>query len=111
MQDMPHVVIDGSVVPHEAVVISIAFFAMIAIIIVGWPLARALARRLERKQGASETPETRARLERIEHAIEAVAIEVERISEGQRYTTRLLSEGGLAERLAEVSRRLPERAP
>jgi hypothetical protein len=31
-------------------------------------------------------------MERLEHAIEAVAIEVERISEGQRYTTKLLSE-------------------
>jgi hypothetical protein len=29
----------------------------------------------------------------MERAIEAVAIEVERISEGQRFTTKLLSEG------------------
>ena len=32
------------------------------------------------------------RLARIEAAVEAVAIEVERISEGQRFTTRLLTE-------------------
>ncbi len=32
------------------------------------------------------------RLDRIEHAIDAMAVEVERISEGQRFTTRLLSE-------------------
>lgn len=32
------------------------------------------------------------RLSRIEHAVDAVALEVERISEGQRFTTRLLSE-------------------
>jgi hypothetical protein len=31
-------------------------------------------------------------MERLEQAIEAVAIEVERISEGQRYTTKLLGE-------------------
>jgi glucose dehydrogenase len=37
--------------------------------------------------------ESTQRLERIEQAIEAVAIEVERISEGQRFVTRLLSEG------------------
>ena len=36
--------------------------------------------------------ETDHRLERIEHAIDAMAIEVERISEGQRFVTRLLSE-------------------
>ena len=32
------------------------------------------------------------RLDRIEHAIDAMAVEVERISEGQRFTTRLLSD-------------------
>jgi hypothetical protein len=34
-----------------------------------------------------------ARLERMEQAIDSVAVEVERISEGQRFTTKLLSEG------------------
>jgi hypothetical protein len=37
-------------------------------------------------------------MERLEHAIEAVAIEVERISEGQRYATKLLSERAAAAR-------------
>ena len=32
------------------------------------------------------------RLERMEHALDSVAVEVERISEGQRFTTRLLSD-------------------
>ena len=32
------------------------------------------------------------RLERLEHAVDAIAIEVERISEAQRFTTKLLSE-------------------
>jgi hypothetical protein len=32
------------------------------------------------------------RLARLESAVEAIAIEVERISEGQRFTTRLLTE-------------------
>jgi hypothetical protein len=35
-----------------------------------------------------------ARLERIEQAVDSVAIEVERISEGQRFTTKLLSDRG-----------------
>ena len=34
-----------------------------------------------------------ARMARIENAIESVAVEVERISEGQRFTSKLLSEG------------------
>jgi hypothetical protein len=35
---------------------------------------------------------TEARLERIEQAVDSIAIEVERISENQRFTTKLLSE-------------------
>lgn len=34
------------------------------------------------------------RLARIEQAVEAIAVEVERISEGQRFTTKLLAERG-----------------
>jgi hypothetical protein len=35
---------------------------------------------------------TDARLARIEQSVDAIALEVERISEGQRFTTKLLSE-------------------
>jgi len=37
-------------------------------------------------------PKTDERLARIEQAMDAIAIEVERISEGQRFTTKLLSD-------------------
>lgn len=37
-------------------------------------------------------PELMARIARVEQIVEATAIEIERISEGQRFTTRLLSE-------------------
>jgi hypothetical protein len=47
------------------------------------------ASRLERD---SSSPLAEARLARIEQAVEAIALEVERISEGQRFTTKLLSE-------------------
>jgi hypothetical protein len=40
----------------------------------------------------STPPDVAARLERMEQAIDSIAIEVERISEGQRFTTKLLSE-------------------
>jgi hypothetical protein len=32
-------------------------------------------------------------MERLEQAVDAIAIEIERVSEGQRYMTRLLTEG------------------
>jgi hypothetical protein len=47
------------------------------------------ASKLERD---STSPLADARLARIEQAVEAIALEVERISEGQRFTTKLLSE-------------------
>jgi hypothetical protein len=41
---------------------------------------------------AERDPELVARIARVEQIVEATAIEIERISEGQRFTTRLLSE-------------------
>jgi hypothetical protein len=54
----------------------------------------AVAHRKEAARVERETvsPLTEARLARIEQAVDAIAVEVERISEGQRFTTRLLSE-------------------
>jgi hypothetical protein len=56
-------------------------------------LTFAMARRLEGKPAAATIPPDLAlRLQRIEQAVDSVAIEVERISEGQRFTTKLLSD-------------------
>ncbi len=35
-----------------------------------------------------------ARLQRLEHAVEAIAVEVERLGEGQRFVTKILTEKG-----------------
>lgn len=67
--------------------------AIVPITAIGWPLARAYARRVERGEVGTRLPnEVAARLERMEQAIDSIAVEVERISEGQRFTTKLLSE-------------------
>ncbi len=82
---------DHAGIPPGAVEISIAFFLMLAIIIVGLPLARAFARRLDRapvRPGIA--PEVVEQLQRIEHGMEAMSIEVERISESQRYLAKRL---------------------
>ena len=57
------------------------------------PLMRAFARRLEGRAVRAEGLDTVSaeRLQRIEQAVDAMAIEIERISEGQRFTTKLLS--------------------
>ena len=82
-------------VPEGAIIISVAFFVTVAVIAIGWPLARAFGRRMDR--GAVAPPpalsrEMGDRMVRIENAVESIAIEIERISEGQRFTTKLLSE-------------------
>ena len=81
-------------VPPEAVTISVAFFVSCAFVAVGLPLARAFARRMDRRGAPAVAlpAETSSRFDRIEQAIDAVAIEVERISEGQRYSTKLMTE-------------------
>lgn len=54
---------------------------------------------INRRRPPAELPEQRAaldeRLSRIEAIVEATALEVERIGEGQRFTTKLLQERGL----------------
>jgi hypothetical protein len=64
------------------------------VIAIGFPIARAIARRMDRRSsaGTGTDSDTRARLERIEQAVDAIAVEVERISEGQRFATKVMSE-------------------
>ena len=62
-------------------------------------IARAwVARGRDEARLASETPTplVDARLARLEHAVDAIAVEVERISEAQRFTSKLLSEAQAA---------------
>ena len=42
--------------------------------------------------GPALSPDVQDRMTRIEQAVDAIALEVERMSEGQRFTTRLLAE-------------------
>ncbi len=81
-------------IPPQVESISIAFFVMIAAIIIGLPLMRAFARRIDRGTPvAAPIPrEVRDQLQQISQSVDAIAIEVERISEGQRFTTKLLNE-------------------
>jgi hypothetical protein len=77
------------------------FFIMCAVMVVGWPISRALGRRLERRGDgpAAIPPALTEQLQRIEQAVDAMSIEVERISESQRFMARLQSQAG-AERVA-----------
>ena len=77
--------------PEEAYVLGGIFMFIVLL-----PLSIALARRIWRRSAAVVTAfprELADRLSKMEQAVEATAVEVERIGEGQRFLTRLFTEG------------------
>jgi chromosome segregation ATPase len=103
--------------PEDAYVLGGIFM-----IIVFLPLSIAFARRIWRRSAAVVTSfprELAERLSRMEQAVEATAVEVERIGEGQRFLTRLFTEGegaraigaGAALPLERKQTKSPERLP
>lgn len=84
----------GPTPQQEKMIFAGFLVAVMAAVVIFYPLMRAFARRLERggRRGAGEVDVASAeRLARIEQAVDAMAIEIERISEGQRFTTKLLA--------------------
>ncbi|MCC7054023.1 MAG: hypothetical protein IT355_12235 [Gemmatimonadaceae bacterium] len=78
--------------PNGNLIVTLTVASLTAIVLVVWMVLNYL------KRGRGSAPsradqETAARMARIENAVESIAVEVERISEGQRYTSRMLSEG------------------
>ena len=71
--------------------------AIVGMSTIGLPLAGAAAwlmiKRAQRPRPTPQSIESVERLTRLEQAVDAVAIEVERISEGQRFVTRVLASG------------------
>lgn len=76
--------------PEEAFVLGGIF-----IVVVLFPLTIAYARRLWRRGAVAVSAlpqELMDRLTRLDHAVDSIAVEVERIGEGQRFVTRVLAE-------------------
>lgn len=87
-------------------------FGIVVTIFVLAPLAVGAARMMWKRAAAGPVrhvipPETSGRLERIEQAVEAIAVEVERVSEGQRFVTKLMSEAKAVPAI-ENTRMLPQ---
>ena len=78
--------LDNDQITGIAIVFTLFVMFPIALAISRFLWTRATAPRVVRDTVDSE------RLERVEHAVETIAIEVERISEGQRFVTKLLAQ-------------------
>lgn len=69
------------------------FFFTVIVLGLGIPLIRAYAKRRAQMPVVTRADiERDERLARIETAVDTLAVEIERISEGQRFVTRLLAE-------------------
>jgi hypothetical protein len=87
--------------PEEAWVVGTIFMFIVFL-----PLSIAYARRVWRKSAQIVTAipkELSERVMRVEQTVEATAIEIERIGEGQRFMTRLFTEGNAAHMLPSAS--------
>jgi hypothetical protein len=74
------------------IVAAVGFFGTLAITVKS--ITTIWAKRLDARGGLGSPRDAEQRLERIETAVDAIAVEVERISEAQRFTARLASERG-----------------
>jgi hypothetical protein len=81
-------------IPPRVKDVSIAFFVMFAFVIVGFPIMRAIGKRIERGTPAPVAipAEMQAQMQHLMQSVDAIAIEVERISEGQRFATKMLAD-------------------
>ncbi len=95
---------DGDIVSF-AQVMTVIVMSTASFVVIGLS-TRILWRRGSTPRATTRTPSDDARLERLETAVDTIAIEVERISEAQRFMVGLLSESlpaRRAERVAELA--------
>jgi uncharacterized protein YicC (UPF0701 family) len=91
------------------VMVAVAFFGSVAYSVSAIARATVAHKEERRVEGESVPPLTEARLARIEQSVDAIALEVERISEGQRFITKLLSERN--QMLPKAARQLAANTP
>ena len=75
----------------EIVIVPVVF-AIPAIVIIARSWFKHRERMATLTQPVVSAPATEARLERVELALEAIAVEMERVGEGQRFLTKILAD-------------------
>ena len=94
---VPGAVVPPKPIPRDGPPEEVFVLGGMFIVIVLLPLSIAMARRIWRRGVATITKlpaELTERLTRLEQGMDAIAVEVERIGEGQRYMSRLFAEDG-----------------
>lgn len=94
---IPGAVVEDPPVPRTGPPEEVYVLSGMLIVAAILPISLAFARRIWRRSAAavSSLPqEVMDRLTRLDHAVDSIAVEVERIGEGQRFMTRVLSEKG-----------------
>ncbi len=81
-------------IPPEVVPILEVVFGSLVAIILGYPIIRLIARLIERRSDRSlvRGDEVQRQMQQLQQSVDAMAIELERIGEGQRFQAKLLSE-------------------
>ena len=80
-------------IPPRVVDVITLFVVAMVICIVGLPIARAVGRWIDRRGSPpAVSAELAAQMTRIEQAVDTMSVEVERISEAQRFQAKLLSD-------------------
>ena len=87
----------NDVVPTGMVQMSWALAASVIAVFIGWPIARAVARYVDRRGRAVRADnmlevQLQQRFDAMERNIDTVAVEMERLSEAQRFTSKLLEQ-------------------
>lgn len=81
-------------IPDEVIPLVGIVMSMVALMVIGSPIARAIARAMDRRgeRGVIKAAEVAPQIRQLQDSVDAMAIELERISEAQRYTAKLMSE-------------------
>jgi len=85
-------------IPPEAIPLVGMTLGLLLAMIVGFPIARAIGRVIERRgtAGLVKVSDVAPQLQQLQASVDTMAIELERISEAQRFTAKLMAERSVA---------------
>ena len=85
-------ILESGVMVNPEIVIVPAVFSLTSVVLIVRMWLRHREKMAGLGAGVARGSDVEGRLERIEQAVDAIAIEMERIGEGQRFVTKLLAE-------------------